>query len=270
MSMTMRYLEDYEPILSQILRLCAKRTDFTCEPPLSEVLAGEPRLIVVVNHSTPLSWLPAISLLVVNACARGGRRRTPMGVMDRFFFQVPLFREIAHLITQSQEPLSFRDILDKFENEKAMDLVIFPEGSNCFFGQPETIQAFRSPKFAEISIRTQTPILVVAHEGSENWAKPLEVPQPLIDHLNILPAFAKNFLERRLRETGKLILPLFPKPMDSFSMRCELYRPSLQPEDLSENQDERREQVSAEAEKVRSIMQNALSRLKVSRSGDTQ
>ena len=257
----MKHLEDYEPILAQALRLSARQTSFVSTPGLAQILDENPRLVVAINHSTPLSWLPAIALLVVNSCARGGGKRQPMGVMDRFFFQVPFFRELAALITQSENPLTFRELIEKFENQRQFDLVVFPEGSNCFFGKPEIVQEFRSPKFAEISIRTGTPILIVAHKGSENWATSFTVPEVIIDKLKLLPQFAADFLERRLRETGKIVIPLWPAPMQKFSMACELYTPLLRFEDLSREPEERRSQVTVESERARVRMQSLLDSL---------
>ncbi len=250
----MRRLEEYEPILSQALRLCARQSAFECQPPLGDVLASHPRLIVAVNHSTPLSWLPAAALLVVNAVARGGGLRTPMGVMDRFFFHVPFFRELAHLITQTERPLSSRELIEKFEASENLDLVVFPEGSNCFFGRSDEVQEFRSPKFVEIALRTESPILIVAHWGSENWAKSIEVPQAIVDRLGVLPPFMQRFFEKRLKEKGKLVLPMWPAPMERFSMRCELYHPSLSVDDLADDADERFTQIAGEAERIRNRM----------------
>ena len=262
----MRSLEDYEPILSRILRLCARKTSFQSAPPLGQILSENSRLVVVVNHSTPLSWLPASALLVANACARGAGKRVPMGVMDRFFFEVPLIRDLAHVITQSDQPLTFKDLIAAFDKRTddslPLDLVIFPEGSNCFFGDSYEIQEFRSPRFAEIAIRTRTPILIAVHYGSEKWAAPIEVPKSIINKIDLLPSFARDFLQKRLEERGTLVVPLWPSPMKKFAMKCELYFPTTRLEDLSQNDKERTKQISIEAEKVRARMQTLLAELK--------
>jgi hypothetical protein len=256
-----RRLADYEPVLSQILRLIAKKTDFQSRPPFSEVLSDHPRLVVAISHSTPLSWLPAGALLAAHACARGGGQRVPMGVMDRTFFQIPFLKELAHLITQSERPLSFFELTERFERAETADLVVFPEGSNCFFGNPEEIQEFRSPKFVEIAIRTKCPIYIVVHRGSEQWAKTIPVNDEQIQKLDVLPGFVYEFLERRLRRTGLFALPVIPKPMEKFDMLGELYQPALTLEDLSDDPAERHEQIRAEAEKVRSRMRDLLAEL---------
>jgi hypothetical protein len=253
-----RRLADYEPILSQIMRLIAKKTDFRSRPPFSDVLARNPRLVVAISHSTPLSWLPAGALLAAHACARGGGQRVPMGVMDRAFFQIPFVKEMAQLITQSERPLSFFELTERFEKAETADLVVFPEGSNCFFGHPDEIQEFRSPKFVEIAIRTKCPIYIVVHRGSEQWAKTIPVNEEQLAKLDVLPDFVYEFLERRLRKTGLLALPVLPKPMEKFEMLGELYQPSLLLEELSEDPAERHDQIRNEAEKVRTRMRELL------------
>ncbi|HVK61078.1 MAG TPA: hypothetical protein VM432_05990, partial [Bdellovibrionales bacterium] len=88
----MNEVKTYEPILSQIMLAIAGDTRFFSDPPLADVLAQNPKLVVVFNHSSPLSWLPAVSLLAAHYSARGGSHRKPIGVMDRLFFEVPFIK----------------------------------------------------------------------------------------------------------------------------------------------------------------------------------
>jgi hypothetical protein len=257
----MRKLADYEPVISQVMRLCAKETRFECEPPLAEVLAEYPQLMVAMMHATPLSWLPSISLLALETASRGGRQRSPMGVMDNFFFHLPGLREVARYLSQSDKPLSYHELSARFRDAGDIDLVLFPEGSNCFFGPPDEIQEFRSPKFVELAIETETPLLLGVHTGSENWAKTLPIPQLWIDKLDLLPAFASSFLEKRLRQSGLLTLPVLPLPMERFTMKCELYKPTLTKVQLATDLDERRSQIRAEALLVRDRMRAMLAAL---------
>ena len=257
-----RRLSEYEPILSQLLTMMAKDTSFEAVPSLNDVFSRHPRVIVVLNHSTPLSWLPSVALLAIHACARGCGDRVPMGVMDRFFFQIPFLREVAQLITQVERPLSFRELCERFEDKGDIDLVLFPEGSNCFFGHPEEIQEFRSPKFVELAVRTGAPILIGVHTGSEAWARALPVPDEFMQHLKLLPRFAFDFLEKRVRKSGLFVLPLLPVPMEKFSMRTELYRPRLKFEDLASDAIERAGQIRVEAERIRARMREMLLELR--------
>ncbi|RYZ75423.1 MAG: 1-acyl-sn-glycerol-3-phosphate acyltransferase [Proteobacteria bacterium] len=258
----MKALREYQPILSKILQRLAKETRFQSTPPLGEILEANPRLVVAFNHSSPLSWLPAISLLTSHVCARGGGGRRPMGVMDKFFFSVPGFRTIAQQLTQSEHALGFEELVEKFKSSEGTDIVIFPEGSNCFFGDPAKLQPFRSPRFIELAVRTGTPILVCAHRGSEDWGVALPIPEKamhtILGKIDLLPAFAADFLKDRLKETGVFTLPLLPLPMQKFEMRCEVFYPHLKVSDLSKNREECRAQINEEAERVHAKLESLL------------
>lgn len=257
----MRTLGDYEPLLSQIMLTIAKETRFRARPKFSEILAENPRLVIALSHASPLSWLPAIALLCAHATARGGRDRRPMGVMDRFFFSLPGLKQLAGHLTQSEKPLNFVELLQSFTNGDGTDLVVFPEGSNCFFGDPNVLQPFRSPRFVEIAIEAGVPILVCAHRGSEKWGKAVEIDSEWLKNLDYLPKFVFDFLEARLKKTGLFTLPLWPSPMEKFDMLCELVPLEMKTEDLSKDPSERRAQISKEADRIRAKMQELLDEL---------
>lgn len=258
----MRKLAEYEYVIKQVVRLCAQNSIFECRPTLDEIFAEHPRLIATLMHATPLSWLPSAALLAAQAADHGGRERTPMGVVDDFFFHWPGLREIAHYLTQSDRPLSYHELAAQFREGRAIDLVLFPEGSNCFFGPPDEIQEFRSPKFVELSIDTEVPLLLGVHTGSEKWSATLPVSGSWIDRLSLLPAFVSSSVGRRLRETGQLTVPVLPLPMRRFVMSCELYHPVLKKAALSADRDERRAQIRAEAVLVRDRMRAMLIELR--------
>ncbi len=251
-------LRFFEPILSQILLKIAKRTRFRSRPGLAEILSAHPRLVVIFNHSSPLSWLPAVSLLTAQACAKGGAGRSPLGVMDRFFFSVPGLRAIAHQLTQSDRPLGFQDLIAKFKTTEETDIVIFPEGSNCFFGEPSELQPFRSPRFVELAIRSRTPILICAHRGSEVWGQAVTVPPSWLDKIDFLPKVAADFLGERLKKTGLLTIPRLPRQLDHFDMICELYEPALKLSDLADEPEKADIQIRKEADSVRAKLEEML------------
>lgn len=250
----MKKLADYESVLRQVRRLIAETTVFHSEPPLGEIFSRHSRVIVALSHGAPLGWLPSIAVLGLEALASGGEARRPLGVMDNFFFHVPMVRDLAHWITQAERPLSYQDISERFRREEGCDLVLFPEGSNCFFGPPEEIQDFRSPRFIELALETRAPILIGVHCGSENWSMTLPVPEAVVSKISLLPEVVASFLEKRLRQTGLFTLPLLPRPMDQFRLRCELYEPQLAYEELSLDPEERRAQLRSEGEVVRRRM----------------
>jgi len=258
----MRRLKDYHPVLSSILGKIAQETTFNCVPPLEAIVEKYPKLVVALSHSTPLSWLPSASLLGVKFFEAGGAERVPMGVMDSFFFDVPGIREIARYLTQSQRSLSYFELSERFETRGDFDLVLYPEGSNCFFGRPEEIQEFRSSKFVELALRTDAPILIGVHLGSENWAKTIEVPLDMMRRLNLLPNFVFDFVEKRIKKTGRFVLPLLPMPMRKFHLRCELFVPELKLSDLSKQYAERVLQLKLEGARIRLRMQEMLAELR--------
>jgi hypothetical protein len=250
----MKTIGEFEPLMKQMMFYMANSTRFRCRPKLAPLLAANERLVIALSHGSPLSWLPSICLLATHIKAHGGADRTPIGVMDRLFFEIPIVRRIAHLVTQFERSLSSQEITQRMLANEVNDLVVFPEGSNCFFGEPSEIQEFRSSKFVEIAIRVQAPILICVHHGSEGWAKAISVETKILDFIDWLPQVAVEFAERRLRKTGLFALPLFPHPMTQFAMSCEIYHPELTCSQLAIDPAKRLEQIQKEGEKIRQHM----------------
>lgn len=217
------------------------------------------RLIVAFSHSSPLSWIPAPCLLTAQLAARGGGIRNPIAVMDRFFYSMPLLRVLAEYITQSDRPLRFDELVEHFENLKTADLVVFPEGSNCFFGNPGDLQPFRSNRFVEISMRTGTPILLCVHRGSEHWGLNFQLNDLVISKIDEIPFPnpVRKFFGERLKSGRSFTVPVLPKPMERFSMYTRLYQPQVV-DSGKLSQDEWRMAVAAEAENVHNEMKAML------------
>lgn len=246
----LRKLSDYETVTSKILSWVARDTRFKARPSLDRIFSEHPRLVVVFSHSSPLSWIPAPCLLTAHAVARGGGARRPIAVMDRFFYSVPILKQIATYISQSSKPLSFPELVHHFENLRTADLVVFPEGSNCFFGDPSELQPFRSLRFIEIAVRTKTPMLICVHRGSEEWGRTVALPEA------ILSLASKGRFFGRLLESGRVTIPLLLKPVPHFQMLCELYEPSLQI--LPDDPEMARAALQAECEKIQAKMKAML------------
>ena len=246
----MRELREYEPLLKALNASICEKTEIHSEIPLEQIMK-QPRLVVAFNHATALSWIPAIALLTEKIVEAGGGDRIPLGVVDKFFYSNPITQGIAEYITQSKFPLGFDELLASFQKRDRTDLVIFPEGAQTFFGDPDKIQDFRSPRFLELAIRAQAPILLAVHRGSEAWNMPLQLPQEWGAWL--LPFSA--FFGKGLMQSGLLNVPFRLKKIPLFSMKLHLYSPALYESDLSENENERRHQLQEEAEKVKALMQ---------------
>lgn len=253
----MRNLFHFQTWLDPILQTICSKTEFICEPSLEEILKNK-KLVVCLNHATPLSWLPAVSFLCQKVIESGGGARIPRGILDKWFYQNPMTQAIAQYFSQSQFPQSFNEIIADFLGAEQADLIIFPEGANTFFGNVTEIQEFRSPRFIEIAILTKSPILLAVHAGSEGWSLPVSVPEQFVQ---MAIPFAK-FFGQKLLQNSILNLPLPFSKIPNFKMKCEVYSVLLKEEDLSSDPAIRRKQLEVEASLIQERMKQILIELK--------
>jgi len=246
----MRKVSDYIEFLRALKASVIQESSFSCEP-LLEAIFRNPRLIIVPNHATPLSWIAVMCELADQAVLAGAGDFTPRAVADRWFYTNPLTKAVAEYLTQSDHPMNSDELIESFKNAEREALVIFPEGANSFFGNVNEIQPFRSSKFIEISIRCQAPLLLTVHKGTEGWSVPLQIPQEIGQA--ILP-YSKFFGEK-LQQAQAFNWPLWPQKIQKFSMNCKLYVPPLYESDLAADPLARREQLAHEAEGIRQIME---------------
>jgi hypothetical protein len=248
-----RRLSDYAEFLLALHQSIIEKTEFSSNPPMYEIMK-EPRLVVAINHATPLSWLPAMSTLALEAGQTGGGDRIPMGVVDRWFYSNPLTQFAAGYFSNSRLPQSFDELLADFSKAERKDLIVFPEGANTFFGDVHDVHEFRSSRFVEMAIRARCPILIVAHKGSEGWSFPFQVPPEWIAY--IMP-FSKFFGEGLLKAKA-INFPAIPWKIPVFQMKCELYWPRLQESDLLPDIESCKAQIHEEAKQVRQMMSDLL------------
>lgn len=253
----MRTLVDYQEFLQALIKSFAEKVEFNSQPEIKKIIQENTRLVAVVNHATPLSWIPAMALLALKVIEVGGGHRIPRGIVDRWFYTNPFTKVIAEYLTQSDHPQSFEEIVESFGKAKNTDLVIFPEGAYTFFGAVHQVQQFRSNRFIEIAIRCETPILLVVHKGSEGWSLPLQLPS---EWGNFVLPFSKFFGEK-LMKSEPLNVPIMPQKMDNFRMHCELYTPSLKMSDLSEDAEVKKQQLALEGQKIKDLMNERLQSL---------
>lgn len=252
----MRTLSGYVEFLNAVLLSVTEKTEFHSRPALTEIVRN-PRMVVILNHATPLSWIPAIGLLTNEVVKAGGGDRTPIGIADKWLFSNPFTLPLAQYLTQSDRHLSFDELIEKFQNSEKTDLALMPEGANTFFGNVHEVQKFRSPKFIEIAIRANAPIFIVVHKGSESWSLPIQFP---LEIAKLILPYSKFFGEK-LMNSEALNLPVFMQKIPRFAMSCELYHPTLKVEDLSDDSSERRQQLEEEGEKIRARMNELLLQL---------
>jgi hypothetical protein len=245
----MRKLESYSEFLNSVLKTLCQKTLFSSNPSLKEIVK-ENRMVVVVNHATPLSWIPAMCLLATKVAKAGGGDRVPMGIVDKWFYSNPLTTMIAVYLTQSEKFLNFDQLILKFKKTKKVDLVVFPEGAHSFFEMNQSIKTFRSSRFIELAIKTDSPILLAVHKGSETWSKTFPVPAQIGA---LIMAFSE-FFGKKILEHGSIGVPWIDK-MDEFKMHVEFYNLSLKQKDLKDDLEERKAQLKLEAEKIKIKMQ---------------
>lgn len=227
------------------------------EPRLDEVLKNS-RVIIIPNHATPLSWVPVMTTLAVEFNKAGGGHRTPIGIVDRWFFSNPITSRLAEFLTQSDRPENFEQILKRFSNSQETDLVISPEGANTFFGNVYELQEFRSHRYIEISVKSHSPLLLVAHRGSESWSFPLKISPEITQ---VVKGFS-SFFGNRLDEFGQINIPVLPYQLESFKVKCALYWPNLTESDLECELHLKREKIKKESLVVKQRLSQMLNELK--------
>ncbi len=245
----MRKLETYQDFLTSLLKSVSYKTTFTSKPSLKEIVKSN-RMVVVVNHASPLSWIPAMSLLATKVAKAGGGDRVPMGIVDKWFYSNPLTTMVAEYLTQSDKFLEFDQLISKFKKTKKGDLVVFPEGAHSFFEMNQAIKTFRSSRFIELAIETESPILLAVHKGSESWSKSLPIPA----QIGALVMPFSEFFGRKILEHGSIGVPWIEK-MDEFKMHVEFYDLELKSKDLSQDLPTRKSQLKLEADKIKIKMQ---------------
>ncbi len=182
----------------------------------------------------------------------GGANRCPFGITWRGFYKMPLYKQVFSFLTQVDRAVSLADAYDLLANSDFTDCVIMPEGEYCNFGNGVDVQPFLSPKFIELAVRANVPVLVVAQKGSEVWSWPVEVSENLMGFAEWLP----GNLQKGLKRSRMLNIPKpWRKKLDNLQLSFYLYQPKLTEWDLDENEERRMRQLQHEASKVRAKMQ---------------
>lgn len=220
---------------------------------LEDILSAYPKLVIAVNHGSAAAPAPVLAGIIDNFLKHGGADRKPLMIVWRTFYKVPLVRHLVKYISQVNEGLTAKEFLDKFQHEGFTDLFVLPEGELCMLDDNEHIAPFLSPKFIEFAVRSHSPVLVVAHEGTEKMSTPFEFEEKHMTLMRWLPTRHFNILRKR----RVLNYPhFFETNIDKIILYYKLFQPELKEEDLSENETQRREQLTAESDKVHQLMSN--------------
>ncbi len=225
---------------------------------LEAILEQHPKLIIAVNHGSAAAPAPVLAGIVDNFLKHGGSNRKPIMIVWRTFYKVPLIRHLVKYISQVNEGLSAKEFLHKFQHEGFTDLFVLPEGENCMLDDNDHIAPFLSPKFIEFAVRGNAPVLVVAHEGTEKMSTPFEFEDSHMKLMKWLPTRHFDILKR----TKVLNYPhFFETNIDRIRLYYKLFEPSLSVEELREDQQELREQLTVESDKVHHLMSEMKSEL---------
>lgn len=221
-----------------------------CTPPMRELMQRYPKVVHAISHAGTLGWIPAILALLRVALEEGGERRQALGIFHRGLYRFALSRWLLRTVFQSTEPPTFAKVIEVFRLGPVSDVALFPEGDNCVLGDVYEIRPFRSPKFIELAIAAQAPILVTVHRGAEEWGKDFYIPSWMLRWVRLIePAYV-----RPLMKNPVLNLPTRLTRIPKFSLRSALYFPRLSYDQLSSRPRERWFQLNEEAQRVKALM----------------
>ncbi|GLQ33589.1 hypothetical protein [Litoribrevibacter albus] len=255
----MKRIKDFSFVGKALTKVLAKKITFhPASDNMQEILADYPQLVVALNHGPMLGPLATTIALNKLYSENGGGDRKPIAIMWRLFYQIPLYKYAIQYITQVDRGLNFDEFLDKMENGGFTDLLVKPEGENCNYGNGLDIEPFLSPRFIEFALRLNVPVLVMVHQGSEQWGTTLPVSSKLDPLLKKLPKKSYD----RIRETRLLNIPKLTHRLKELKVMYKLYQPEITLADLPEDLEQRKALIAEESEKVRTLMQSMIDTLK--------
>jgi hypothetical protein len=103
-----------------------------------------------------------------------------------------------------------------------------------------------------------TPILVLVHQGSENWAKTLPISRHLDPLLQKLPKKSYD----RIKETRLLSIPFLVRRPKELKVMYKLYQPGISADDLNTDLETQKILLKKESDNVRTLMQSMIDQLK--------
>ena len=218
---------------------------------LTKILREHPKLVVAMNHG-PMSGPLAGAVGVFNQYFKhGGADRKPVMVAWRGFYRVPVIRKFVGYMSQVNKPLNLNGFIRRLTNNQATDVFVMPEGENCSFGNGLDIEPFLSPRFIEIALKADVPILISVHVGSELWSNIIKVDKRFDPLFKLFPE--KSF--ERIQESRRINWSLSTrKKIPELQMCFRLYKPNMTLADLHEPGG--KQKLQQESDTVRKIMQS--------------
>lgn len=223
---------------------------------LDTILAQEPRLIIALNHGPMMGALAGLVGLADSMQKHGGEKRSPFGITWRKFYELPIAKQLLSFLTQINHGVGFDEACVLLQAEGFTDCVIMPEGELCNFGDGVAVLPFLSPRFIELALVNQCPVLIAVHHGSDRWAMPIKLDRRLEPLFKWLP----QHMHETIKHSRTLSIPKpFKKKIPKLYMSFARYQPSLSLKTLSDNKEQRNQQLHKEAEIVRDKMKKMIS-----------
>ncbi len=257
----MRSFEDFALSTQILKRLSLDNVIINeCSDDLMDILRNNPKLVVALNHGPMLAPGYVNTAIADIFLKNGGAKRKPMGIIWKHFYKVPLLKNLVAYVTQVDQAYNLDEFIEQFVTREYNDLMVMPEGENCCFGDGINIEPFLSPRFVEIAVRAQVPVLLAVHHGTHVLARPIEVDKRTARWFKrVLPE--KNY--QRLKEAGLVSIPKLGRgKVHQLSWCFKLYHPKLAADQLADDKEARMAQLWEEANHIREIMQESVDLLK--------
>jgi len=235
-------------------------------PALEDVFKKEKKLVIITNHGPflgPIAYAIAVAKIFFE---HGGAYRTSIGMAHRNLYKIPVMKQCITFMSQLDRPYAIDEVIQHHQLGKFHDFHMMPEGQNTLFSNGVDIQPFSSPKFIEIALMVEAPILIIVHQGSEQWAYPLKIH----DKLMMLFAALPPSVFQKINTNKMVSVPLLMKKLPKLKVCYKLYFPRLKLDTLSHSLEPRQEQLWKEANKVRNMMIKMMEQLNREPIGESQ
>lgn len=243
-------LENIAKLLGPLQRQLIRNVHHTFEVEPETFLREYPRAIHVMNHG-PM-WAPWVvaGALAERFTAAGAGKRVPFAVIHRRLYKFSPVRGYFQKRFNSDRPFRFEEIVERLVGGDFTDFLVLPEGAYEQLGLPEEVSRFKSPRFVELALETEAPIVLTVHRGTEPWAVTLRLDAFTMRMLH----YFWPSLHRRIADHATLNLPGLPAPIDTLRVHSVLIELPLKKEALSAEPRRRRQQLWEIAETVRDRM----------------
>lgn len=192
---------------------------------LRRTLSSSRRIVFALNHGPPHAPLIPVAALGTALIEDGAGDRRIVGITFRGLYAVPGLGAAVRWLTQVDAPPRFDALLADLTADRFDHVVIMPEGHHCVFGDPSEVQRPASPRFVELAVRGDAALVLVAHRGTETWARSVVTPRSL--RRARWPHLVSRSIGAALVREGTLALPSGTPRIKRLRMAIETFVPSL-------------------------------------------